>query len=227
MWATIANISLTVLSISIIVWLWSTKGAVIAFLKGYGEEKGKNRAIQEELENVVKQMSAITKATEDIKAQISDDVWIRQRRWEMKRDVLFETANKLSAVLKAFIHLRSVSIIAGEASPSETIESKRQDALEAWENAASSLDGSMVHLSIACSAQVDLAIREFFLEMRGFTVEWRECRTADRSSIVPMIVSKHNAIVNAIRRELGIEVWVTLQSTESSAAPSPGSPTPG
>lgn len=47
-------------------------------------------------------MRAVTSTTEEIKAKISNDVWDRQRRWEMKRDILFETGRKISADYSAF-----------------------------------------------------------------------------------------------------------------------------
>jgi len=39
-----------------------------------------------------------TRVTNEIEAKISDEVWDRQKRWELKRDVLFEVARKLAAV---------------------------------------------------------------------------------------------------------------------------------
>jgi len=51
------------------------------FLGSYSAKKGENLATKEDIRE-------LTKAAEEIKAKISDDVWDRQRQWELKRDAI-------------------------------------------------------------------------------------------------------------------------------------------
>jgi hypothetical protein len=41
-------------------------------------------------------MKAVTQATKEIEAKISDDVWARQRRWELRRDILLQTMDEIT-----------------------------------------------------------------------------------------------------------------------------------
>jgi len=62
------------------------------FLASYFREKGKNLATKEDIDK-------ITKATEAIKAEISSDMWVKQRRRELK----LEAVNTMNRLLAAFL----------------------------------------------------------------------------------------------------------------------------
>jgi hypothetical protein len=53
------------------------------FLRAYSAKKAENLATKEDI-------ARITKAQEEIKAQISADMWNQQRHWELKRDVVID-----------------------------------------------------------------------------------------------------------------------------------------
>ena len=48
-------------------------------------------------------MSTVTEAMKKIEANISTGVWDKQKRWEMKREVLFETTKRVSEVDDAML----------------------------------------------------------------------------------------------------------------------------
>jgi hypothetical protein len=74
-------------------------GAFIgSYLASYLRKKGENLATHEDLGKLVDQVRAVTTTTKEIEAKISTDVWDRQKRWEMKREVLFEATKRLGAV---------------------------------------------------------------------------------------------------------------------------------
>jgi hypothetical protein len=74
-------------------------GAFIgSYLASYLKKKGENLATHEDLNKLVEQVRAVTTTTKEIEAKISTDVWDRQKRWEMKREVLFVATKRLGAV---------------------------------------------------------------------------------------------------------------------------------
>jgi hypothetical protein len=80
-------------------------GWFIGFINAYMKKKGENLATQEDIDKLVEQVRAVTTATKEIEAKISTDVWDRQKRWEMKREVLFEVTKRLGALEEALSDL--------------------------------------------------------------------------------------------------------------------------
>jgi hypothetical protein len=67
-----------------------------AYLGSYLKKKGENFATHEDIGKLVEQMKAVTHATKEIEAKISDDVWARQRRWELRRDIMLQAMDELT-----------------------------------------------------------------------------------------------------------------------------------
>ena len=59
-----------------------------AYFGAYLKKKGENLATHEDLNGLVKQVEAVTQTTKMIEYAISNDIWDRQKRWEMRRDTL-------------------------------------------------------------------------------------------------------------------------------------------
>ncbi len=67
-----------------------------AYLGSYLGKKGENLATHEDIDKLVDQVGALTKTSKEIEAKISSDMWDRQKRWELKRDVLFEARKQVA-----------------------------------------------------------------------------------------------------------------------------------
>jgi hypothetical protein len=79
------------------IFITTTLGAGLgAYLGSYLKKKGENLATQEDIRK-------LTQATKEIEAKISTEMWDRQKRWELKRDVLFEAAKRLSELDDALV----------------------------------------------------------------------------------------------------------------------------
>lgn len=61
-------------------------------------------------ENVI-WVSVLTKATKQVEAAISNEVWDRQRQWEMKRDALLEAAQHVAREDAMPVRLDSVMTV--------------------------------------------------------------------------------------------------------------------
>ena len=84
----------------------SMAGAAIgAYVGSYLREKGRNLATREDMDNIVVQLRKTTEATEDIKAQISGDLWLRQNRWHFKKDLYARLLENLGSAHRALDHL--------------------------------------------------------------------------------------------------------------------------
>lgn len=59
-------------------------GGVIAFVSAYLQVKAQNFANREDLNKLTEQLRETTRATEAIKAEISSEHWIKQKRWDLK-----------------------------------------------------------------------------------------------------------------------------------------------
>jgi Flp pilus assembly protein CpaB len=57
-----------------------------AFFKAYGAKKGENLATKEDLKDVLVQVKEVTATIEEIKRDISERTWSKQRHWDLKRD---------------------------------------------------------------------------------------------------------------------------------------------
>jgi hypothetical protein len=74
-------------------------GAVFRpYLLGYSTKKGEHLATREDTQQIIDHLEEVTKATEAIKAEISTGVWDKQKRWGMKRDVLFEATKRIAEI---------------------------------------------------------------------------------------------------------------------------------
>jgi hypothetical protein len=92
-----------------IAWGLSTViGILLGYLAGYAKKKGENKAMHEDIEKVVEQMSAVTQATKAIEAKISSDVWDRQKRWELKREVLFDATKNVAVIFDRLKNLNNI-----------------------------------------------------------------------------------------------------------------------
>ena len=66
-----------------------------AYLGAYLRKKGENLATDEDIEKLDDQVRVVTTTAKEIEAKISDELWNRQKRWELKREVLFEASRSL------------------------------------------------------------------------------------------------------------------------------------
>jgi hypothetical protein len=116
-----------------------------AYSGSFLTEKGKNRAMRADIAKIVEQVQRTTKAAEEVRAAISDDLWLRQRRWDLRRDVyaqlleaLESLAQSLSIMTGADAAARTraeVRDIEGATFHKQRYEMARERALEALRNA--------------------------------------------------------------------------------------------
>jgi hypothetical protein len=75
------------------------------YLRAYLNKKAENLASKEDFKDLKTQTAELRQTTKEIESKIDDQVWNRQRQWELKRDVLFEMSKRLAQADDALLYL--------------------------------------------------------------------------------------------------------------------------
>jgi hypothetical protein len=175
------------------------------YLGGYMKKKGENLATKEDLDDLVNQGSAVTQATKAIEAKITDQVWNRQRQWEMKRDSLFAALQALGRVDDALVGVAAVLEAEGKAADPDSLRSAKAEAREAWHRAISDFQEKRVMALVVCGKKTNAALSNVGQQSKdcarnlfaGQSDSYEECA----SSLTPAIAR----VFAVIRRELEVE----------------------
>jgi hypothetical protein len=188
------------------LWVLSTIVALFigGFLKPYLSKKGENLATKEDIRDIVEQMKLITRAAEEIKTELSDAAWDRQKHWELKRDTIFETARKVADETEAMTRL--VAIYSTEKMNAEKGLPERMDARievgAAWNDAAASLEGMHILVAASCGQELVKAVGEYALFMRALSEEVKNGKPEAFYEKSNQVATRSQAIIVAIRKEL-------------------------
>jgi hypothetical protein len=179
---------------------------VFAYSKTVASESGKIDAISLNLATVVDNIEAQTRATEVIKASISNDVWDRQRRWELKKEVSFKVVSDLT-----FLHDALSGLHARMQTQRQSPESGAQHhldsiwgALQTWNSVSTSLNTSIIHAQIVCGVQFQNALQVANIEVRGVFIRVNNGELDFYPNSLEQIVLAMRNLQNATRQELGI-----------------------
>ena len=194
-----------------------------AYFGSYLKQKGENVATHEDLDKLVNQMTAITQATKAIEAKISNEIWERQKQWEIKKEAVFEALRELGNVeaVMAYtagayqaVHLASTeeAKVFAQNNASKAAESFR-DAFTALSRAKSLADGVIsLELSARLSTVISAIMAFVFTSMTQPLSRGRDD--------VEELISKLNLLREMMKGELGLPTLIPPR-TGSSAVPTP------
>jgi len=172
------------------------------FLGSYSAKKGENLATKEDIAH-------LTKLQEDIKAQISDAVWNRQRQWEMRRDVIFEAMRALGELDCALVDLQSIHL-----SQIPTSDELQQDRSKKMKDSRMRLyacetkfNGMRFLTDVVVGEGLSSALDEFDKEIRSIATKINAGDNAHfrQIEVLSSLVNKRDAVTVAARKE--IEAW--------------------
>jgi hypothetical protein len=83
------------------------------FLSGYSDQKGKNLATHEDVRLLVQQVQMVTRTTEEIKADITGDLWTRQSHWNFKREAYSRLVETLAEKWSLLCQIEVQGALAG------------------------------------------------------------------------------------------------------------------
>ena len=176
-----------------------------AYLGGYLRKKGENLATHEDIDKLVDQVAAVTQTTKTIEATISNEVWDRQRRWELKKEVLFAVAKSLAEIDDALVGLYSVKQLAQNKGGDPTWNETVVQAHKRFSTALTKFEEAKLLVGITCRKESDEAIRDFglFAGQIGVCLTRKDLETYTTSQ--DELSRKLFKAMAAVRRELGID----------------------
>jgi uncharacterized protein (DUF2252 family) len=160
-------------------------------------------------------VKAVTETTKKIEADISVGVWDKQKRWQMKREVLFEAAKRLSGMDDALVDYGSTMQIDlakqtawATAAPSQAerqswMQTKIESATKA-SKAITALAESRLFVAIVCGKVTKEAFTDLAKYASGLAVQIGNLPDAYRTAM-PDLQKKVEAAQNAIRKELEVD----------------------
>lgn len=179
------------------------------FLAGYLKKKGENLATHEDIGKVLEEVRATTQATKEIEAKISSAVWDRQKRWELKREVLFKTADKIATAktaLTALFASYTTEKNAKEKDPAYEADVYRTDKLirvaRKWNEAAEGLDWATLLVDLACGKEVKNSLMNFAFFTRTLAEKIKDGQPEAFRSSLKEYVEKLDAVSAAMRKEI-------------------------
>jgi hypothetical protein len=176
-----------------------------AYFGGYLKKKGENLATHEDINKLVDQVRAVTQTTKEIEAKISDEVWAGQKRWELKREVLFEATRALAGIEDALISLHSLTKVEKKENDITWVTARHDKTLK-WTKAYSVFEEASLLVMVVCNREAGQA----FLNYGGFMVGVALPIANDNSSEMYKKMQgehnkKHLELQHVIRKELGID----------------------
>ncbi len=172
------------------------------FIRSYSEEKAKNLATKEDI-------AQITKVQEEIKAEISDDVWGRQRQWELRRDVVIESVRALADLDGA---VREFAVAWSKFSGSLTKEAedalvnKRIEAIKQFTRCSDSYQRAHTVADVAIGGELSRDITGYFQFALPYAAKMQSgLKPSDRTAAQKELAKWHNKVILSAREALGIK----------------------
>jgi hypothetical protein len=201
-----------------------TSAFVGSYLAGYLKKKGENLATKEDVQDLAAQTALLTQTTEQIKAEITDKVWNKQRHWEMKRDAIFAAIQGLERANSAVISMATVFNHApGPDDDKEGVWATRKtDAMILCRDATNEFDDRRAIATLVCSPELSSALSKASWEIRAAVSKVFENYATQYGDISKEITTSTVVAYNLARK--GVEyrrLTATSQSSGSSASPTP------
>ena len=170
-----------------------------SFLPGYMKKKGENLATHEDIKLLTDQVAAVTTTAKEIEAKISSEVWDRQKRWELTRDVLFVATKRLAEVDDALLSMDATLKVGRDWN-----ETKRER-FTRWREASTAFDETRLFVGTVCTKETREAFdnvgRIANLVAAGITQKDAQIYDKSRAEFFKALLVARVAV----RKELGIE----------------------
>ena len=173
-----------------------------SFLGSYLKKKGENVATHEDIDKLVEQVAAVTKTTKEIESRISNEVWDRQRRWEVRKEALLELVKALADFFEASIGLDSaLHVQQVQPTGAENVVGK---ALDSHSQASRELRRAEAVATLVCGQPFRKKFYALKLLMRQFAGNVSLGKSKEANAMLQTIVVETQALETVIRTELSL-----------------------
>lgn len=133
------------------------------YLSAYLKKKAEALATKEEFKTLKEQTAELTLTTTKIEADISSDVWDRQKRWELKREILFEATRRMAAVEDGLLELDSIVQVEHKESKQgdEAWAHAKADKIIKWSDTSAAFDETRLFVGVVCAKDTRKAFDDF------------------------------------------------------------------
>jgi hypothetical protein len=199
-----------------------------AFLPSYMQEKGKNLATKEDIQELARQTAVLAKTTKEIEARISVSVWSKQQRWDIQKTALLDSLKDLAAA-ETFL-VRLVQTFADTKDHPQGWEARRKEANEKYADKINNFWRTQLAIEIVCGREIGSHFQDIDTIFDRVRKSLKQGEFEDIwNTQYPEILVAKRQLGETVRRRLGLDVetgaeldpgsGVTLQSSESSATP--------
>jgi hypothetical protein len=176
---------------------------VRSFTSSFAPKKGETAAIQEDLKKLVEQGRTLTQATKEIEAKISDDVWSRQKRWEVTRDLIFEPVRETGPLLSS-VHTLLV-FYAVPHHEIQTAEAQREQGFEEYQEMMNLFRRATSLFTLICSSELARQFIKIELSCQQAVRLAIENKNAEATESYKEGSKQINRLRDLVRKELRIE----------------------
>ncbi len=165
-------------------------------------EKGKNLATHEDIDKVVDQVRAVTQTTKEIETKITDQVWDRQRRWELRRDQIMKMLDQATEAKHQLVHLdASYRNLRKFGESAETLK-QSHEAYSRFNSASDELEKFSMTASLFCTTEAVLAISAYLLSLRTIAGEIYNGSQIDFDTTHHHLVQEFFEVITSLGTEL-------------------------
>jgi hypothetical protein len=205
---------------------WGITTLVTAFigsyLASYLKKKGENLATHEDIDKLVDQMKAVTAATKEIEGRITNDFWQQQRRWDLKREVVFEVMKRMGDLEAGSARLTAAFLLEKQNPDSNQARDARLKVAAEYNDAIKAFGVAKNMVTLTCG---DDATRKLtMIQVEILRIDQMIKDTQDPSYVFGRLAEKMADVYDVFREHLGITV--TPLSNASSAGQAPAPPIP-
>jgi hypothetical protein len=200
-----------------------------SFLPSNMQEKGKDLATKEDVQELARQTEILTQTTKELEARISVGVWSQQQRWDVQKTALLESLKEL-ATAETFL-VRLVHIFADTKDHPQGWEARRKEANEKYAGAINNFWRTQLAMEIVCGREIGDQFQQIDNTFKRVLDRMKQGDFKDIwDTQFPVFFAEKGQLGETIRRKLGFDAEVegeialstplTPQSSGSSAVPS-------
>jgi hypothetical protein len=154
---------------------------------------------------VVDQVRAVTIATKEIEAKISDEVWNRQRQWEAKRDAIISASTTVGKAVDAIMKVNGAYTLSRNAPPHENTVwlARRNEAFEEWTKAHDELSRDDLKIYFFTTIATSRIFSEFAISLAQMASHVFKDGGYGNEELSQALRTKRTVVIDTLRVEFG------------------------